>query len=1065
MEEKLSSLPKEFWLPNESSKACRKCLKHFSAILRRHHCRYCGLIFCDKCAKLNQKIKYHTKLSRICDNCLNLVKSSPEELTLNPSVITSSFMSSLDSENDYSDEIDENILDLVQELLPNNQQEIELSTNEFIIQRCKTLLSQYDLPETYAKILIPSMNEVIETVCPSVKVRKDDMNINKYVKIMQIPSDYFKCEFFQGTSLLKNIANKKMPKIVDRPRILFLEKEDEEEEVFTTMSNLINEETQMTKLFVKKIVSISPNIVVSLSTLSEKVIKKLMKKEIVAIINLDEKDYYHLARITKGYPLRSINQGCMIEKVLGKCRKMEVQVINDQSYIYFNEISDFTLGGCLLVHSNYGKKVKKVIRQLLIDYRNAKLERIFLLECGVKWSEQLLLELFFNETSLKYLSVCAHNICIRETPISLKLYSEKDICIGKFLINLTNDSENPCSKCGNFNKDHIHYYIKGEIVVKLSMFKVKMLKENEVFLSTNCRECHKSVSLHYLSNATWEYSFYKFISNFFCSTSGFAKCGHPIFRNSFKFQIGTLQVLFEYEDYKKFEFSLSQSLSIKNDFHNSLIAEYLNDTQISSKCVLDNILNQGKGIVIKINHEMAVVDSTYDQWLEQRQILLNAIEKIYETMREIFEPDASLFSSCFQVEAMRRTLFLECCNFKLLFVRVEAAMKKIKPRKGGSVLIPGAVNFTDPTYVDPDFLMDEDLLFYFYKLQAGNLTLPMGNSCFVPVYESDIGSFIAHTLCSNQYFQEIIQKSEQNIETVLLGSEASEFSLHVTSYENMDVKHSETMRKLYGDYFQFSVTCAFPAQFHSLRTALKLPHINFAVSLSKTIYKADDLGKSGAIFKKTHDHMYIIKVIDEREYRMFLGLAPNYFKHMCKGIFHNMPTMINFCLGAFKINMKNQSSGKSKTEWCLVFENIGNGLKGLTISYDLKGTTNKRRRVKDGDKKTKMDVNFVEDFSCLPLPLSFEHKRLLEAAIINDSLFLSKQNVIDYSVLLVISMNNMKICMGIIDYMQQYTLDKVIESKYKSAVGTQVPTITHPDQYKARFRDQVLNCYFFAVDE
>ena len=149
----------------------------------------------------------------------------------------------------------------------------------------------------------------------------------------------------------------------------------------------------------------------------------------------------------------------------------------------------------------------------------------------------------------------------------------------------------------------------------------------------------------------------------------------------------------------------------------------------------------------------------------------------------------------------------------------------------------------------------------------------------------------------------------------------------------------------------------------------------------------------------------------------------------------------------------------------MVFENIGHDLKGPTIAYDLKGTTNKRRKVKNGDKKTKMDLNFVEDFASLPLPLTGEQKHFLEVAVMNDTLLLGKQNIIDYSMLIVISLKEMKIGLGIIDYMQQYTLDKVIESKYKAAVGTQAPTITHPDQYKTRFRDQILNCYFLAVDE
>jgi Phosphatidylinositol-4-phosphate 5-kinase len=149
----------------------------------------------------------------------------------------------------------------------------------------------------------------------------------------------------------------------------------------------------------------------------------------------------------------------------------------------------------------------------------------------------------------------------------------------------------------------------------------------------------------------------------------------------------------------------------------------------------------------------------------------------------------------------------------------------------------------------------------------------------------------------------------------------------------------------------------------------------------------------------------------------------------------------------------------------LIFENIGNSLIPPTICYDLKGTTNNKRKVNDGDKKTKMDLNFIEDFSSLPLPISLEQKKILKASTMNDTLFLSKQNIVDYSMLLVISLKDRKISLGIIDYMQQYTFDKVIENKYKEIIRSQVPTITNPNQYKIRFREQILNNYFAMIED
>ena len=61
------------------------------------------------------------------------------------------------------------------------------------------------------------------------------------------------------------------------------------------------------------------------------------------------------------------------------------------------------------------------------------------------------------------------------------------------------------------------------------------------------------------------------------------------------------------------------------------------------------------------------------------------------------------------------------------------------------------------------------------------------------------------------------------------------------------------------------------------------------------------------------------------------------------------------------------------------------------------------RKVKEGEKRTKMDLNFVEDFENLPIPLGDNEWNLLKRSLHNDAAFLSKCNIVDYSILLVIS--------------------------------------------------------------
>ena len=43
-------IPSYTWEADANTKACRLCTRKFGFMLRRHHCRRCGLVVCDKCS-------------------------------------------------------------------------------------------------------------------------------------------------------------------------------------------------------------------------------------------------------------------------------------------------------------------------------------------------------------------------------------------------------------------------------------------------------------------------------------------------------------------------------------------------------------------------------------------------------------------------------------------------------------------------------------------------------------------------------------------------------------------------------------------------------------------------------------------------------------------------------------------------------------------------------------------------------------------------------------------------------------------------------------------------------
>ena len=98
-----------------------------------------------------------------------------------------------------------------------------------------------------------------------------------------------------------------------------------------------------------------------------------------------------------------------------------------------------------------------------------------------------------------------------------------------------------------------------------------------------------------------------------------------------------------------------------------------------------------------------------------------------------------------------------------------------------------------------------------------------------------------------------------------------------------------------------------------------------------------------------------------------------------------------------------------------------------------------------------------------PVPIRYTMNRMLHICINNDTLCLSKSNIIDYSLLTIIDTKRKKVRFGIIDYVQQYTFNKIIENQLKIIINRgEIPTIVDPDKYKLRFK-RAMKRYFIGM--
>lgn len=237
-------------------------------------------------------------------------------------------------------------------------------------------------------------------------------------------------------------------------------------------------------------------------------------------------------------------------------------------------------------------------------------------------------------------------------------------------------------------------------------------------------------------------------------------------------------------------------------------------------------------------------------------------------------------------------------------------------------------------------------------------------------------------------------------------------------------------------------------------------------SLSRCLKWDSKGGKTKSVFLKTLDDRLVIKSLSPIETQAFLKFAPAYFNIMAEALFHDLPTVIAKMLGFYQIVIKNPITG-TEIKWdVLVMENLFYD-RSPTRIFDLKGSMRNRKIQSTGEQnEVLLDENMVEFIYESPLFAREHSKKLLRAAIFNDTLFLQRNDVMDYSLMVAVDEARKELVVGIIDVVRTYTWDKKLESWIKdrgfAGGGRNRPTVTSPKEYKSRFRE-AMNRYILQA--
>ncbi|KFY39254.1 hypothetical protein V494_04062 [Pseudogymnoascus sp. VKM F-4513 (FW-928)] len=342
----------------------------------------------------------------------------------------------------------------------------------------------------------------------------------------------------------------------------------------------------------------------------------------------------------------------------------------------------------------------------------------------------------------------------------------------------------------------------------------------------------------------------------------------------------------------------------------------------------------------------------------------------------------------------------------------------------------------------------------------------------VIVREDEPSSLIAFSLSSQDYIEKlhaIRQQGQTNMPEKTSGQE------HYNSAE-ADVETS--LLRATGTHlkYQFAEGSAkmlckifYAEQFDAVRRKCGASD-RIVESLSRCLKWDSKGGKTKSVFLKTLDERLVLKSLSPVETQAFLRFAPAYFNIMAEALFHELPSVIAKMLGFYQIIIKNPVTG-TEIKWdVLVMENLFYD-RAPTRIFDLKGSMRNRKIQSTGEQnEVLLDENMVEFIYESPLFAREHSKKLLKASVWNDTLFLARQDVMDYSLMVAVDEARKELVVGIIDCIRTYTWDKKLESWIKdrgfAGGGRNRPTVTSPKEYKSRFREamdryvlQAPNCW------
>lgn len=184
-----------------------------------------------------------------------------------------------------------------------------------------------------------------------------------------------------------------------------------------------------------------------------------------------------------------------------------------------------------------------------------------------------------------------------------------------------------------------------------------------------------------------------------------------------------------------------------------------------------------------------------------------------------------------------------------------------------------------------------------------------------------------------------------------------------------------------------------PLVFRNLRERFSIDDVDYMNSLTKSQPIAiSSPGRSGAKFYESYDRLFIMKTLQSEEVEQMHSLLKQYHPHIVE---RHGKTLLPQYLGMYRLTVEGAET------YIVVMRNIFTTRLKIHKKYDLKGSTVDREasdKEKEKDNPVLKDNDFVKD-GC-KMYIDTEAKDKILEMLTADAMFLSKMNLMDYSVVL-----------------------------------------------------------------